>query len=393
MQRRTIPPLAAVVAACLPAFGGAQIQFGDPRELTMAYEEEAKPGQRPVHSGPQAAVPTAPRLTCKPSVGKVEDLRRNKATAGASLFMFEGIPGAVPLAGTSLVSGDGGKWLKGGLESLRPAGLVVQDAATPGAVDVSLRLAHSWTSGMNIHSHVVLQAEFPRGGPRRYHGFASKLNFAGGTGEFMTTLNMGMGDALRQMMADMQRLCEGREPAAPPLLQAAAARPPAAAAAPAPVVAAAAPPQAAGQAPMRPAFEYRLTDRTNNRSRVVGVRGDGSDRNRLGELDVVTPPGGWEMSGARSHDFSGGAGRQYSLTFEPAGEETLALSGREMKTQRVQVSGWLRSGVQVPVSARYTATAWYSPELKRVVRFDVRARSSGSAAVHIDEHTELVSAP
>lgn len=395
MQGQAIPRLAAVVLACLPAFAWAQMQFGDPRELTMAYEEDAKPGQRPVHSGPQAAVPTLPRLTCKPSVGKIEDLRRNKETAGAWLFMFEASPGAVPLGGASLVSGDGGKWLKGGLESLRPAGLVVLGAPAADAVDVSLRLAHGWTAGMNIHSHVVLQADFPRAGPRRYHGFASKLNFAGGAGEFMTTLNMGMGDALRQMMVDMQRVCEGREPAAPAATQAAAApaarSPSEAPVARAPAAApAAAAPQVVVHVPAAPAVQYRLTDRTNNQSRVVALRGDGG--NRLGELDLVTPPGGWEISSPRSHDF-GAAGRQYSLSFEPAGEETLALAGGDMKTQRVRVTGWLRSGVQLPVSARYTATAWYSPELKRVVRFDVRARSSGSTAVHIDEYTELVSAP
>lgn len=392
MQRHGITRVAAAALACVPALCWAQVQFGDPRELSMAYEEEVKPGQRPVPGMPQAAAaPALPRLTCKPSVGKIEDLRRNKATAGAWLFMFEATPGAVPLAGASLVSGDGAKWLKGAVESLRPAGLVVQGAAAPEAVDVSLRLAHSWTAGMNIHSHVVLQVDFPRSGPRRYHGFASKLNFASGTGEFMSALNMGMGDALRQVMADLQRLCEGREPATPPPLQASVARAPAAAP-PAQAVAAAAPSEAR-RAPARPAFEYKLTDRASNSSRTVSVRGDGNDRPRLGELDLVTPPGGWEISGSRSHDFNSGTGRQYSLTFEPAGEETLMLSGRDMKTQRVQVAGWVRTGGQIPASARYAATAWYSPELKRVVRFDVRARSSGSTAVHIDEHTELVSAP
>jgi hypothetical protein len=393
MQRHGMARLAAAALACVPALSWAQMQFGDPRELSMAYEEEVRPGQRPIPGAPQAAAaPALPRLTCKPSIGKIEDLRRNKATAGAWLFMFEAAPGAVPLAGASLVSGDGSKWLKGAVESLRPAGLVVQGAAAPDAVDVSLRLAHSWTSGMNIHSHVVLQVDFPRGGQRRYHGFASKLNFAGGTGEFMSALNMGMGDALRQVVADLQRVCEGREPATPAPLQASVARPPAAPA-PAQAVAAAAAPAQARQGLARPAFEYKLTNRASNSSRMVSVRGDGNDGLRLGELDLVTPPGGWEISGTLSHDFSSGPGRQYSLTFEPAGEETLILSGRDMKTQRVQVAGWVRTGGQIPANARYVATAWYSPELKRVVRFDARARSSGSAALHIDEQTELVSAP
>jgi hypothetical protein len=42
--------------------------------------------------------------------------------------------------------------------------------------------------------------------------------------------------------------------------------------------------------------------------------------------------------------------------------------------------------------ARYEGTAWLSPELKRVVRFEARSRASANSNAHfnIDETIELV---
>ena len=78
-----------------------------------------------------------------------------------------------------------------------------------GGIDVALRLAHAWSAGMNLSSHVVLEARLPAGGaaPRRYHGFGMKVNGINADGEYMTVLNVAMHDALKKLAADLRSAC------------------------------------------------------------------------------------------------------------------------------------------------------------------------------------------
>jgi hypothetical protein len=200
-----------VAALCVPLFAHAL----DEAPLTMIYEATAPaapniPNQQPVRTA------AAPRFApnCRTPVRAIDDLRSNKLSVGGLVLILEANPAAVPLGAVSVRSGDGQQWLKGALSSLRAPGTAQQRASAPAqGVDVGLRLAHTWTAGMNMHSHVVLQASYPgEGGTvvvRRYHGFATKLNGWGANSEFMTTLNMGMQDALQQFANDLQRACRG----------------------------------------------------------------------------------------------------------------------------------------------------------------------------------------
>lgn len=186
----------------------------DETPLSMVYEVTQP--RRPSNPGslePPPAVSLLPRLDeCRLALRGIDDVRPNKESAGAMILMMDGPVWAVPLLAASVRTGDGRSWLKGGVNWLATAGLATQSAAPQEGVDVALRLAQTWTGGMNIHSHVVLQVSYPQSGDRkvrRYHGFASKLNGFASNSEFMTTLNMGLQDALQQFAKDLERACKG----------------------------------------------------------------------------------------------------------------------------------------------------------------------------------------
>jgi hypothetical protein len=172
-------------------------------------------------------------------------------------------------------------------------------------------------------------------------------------------------------------------------------------------------------------FDYRVTDRStgnaqtvvlrvdrveggevsfNDGARIEGLHG-GVKRMRsalLGELDQVTPPGGW-MPGGRlpagawkiSHTSTlSGEPTSYDLDAYVEGEQKMRVAGSDMEAVRVALRGWVekRAGM-MSVRARYEAAAWVAPKLHRVVRFEVRSRAAGSyggSAFQIDEVTDLV---
>jgi hypothetical protein len=384
----------AAVLAALPL-----VAVADDR-LPMVYQAPAAP--KPPPGAAIAPVAAAPQTTagCSIALRKVEDVRRNKESVGAWMFVLEQVPTHAPVAGQSVLSGDGLKWLRSALQSLPGLGVAVQDGGAARETDVQLRLAHVWVPGFNMTAHVVLEARLPVAqGPafKRYHGFGTKLNWAGTNAEFMETLNLAMHDALKAMAQDLHALCAGREPSG---LYAEGGAPQTARFNPVPVVppsppqapaAPAVPVQASRPAASGPGFEYRMTDRVSGKSHAVVLRGEAGDRFRLGELDLVAPPSGWPTAAAQSMKYSvnvQGTHRQYNLRFEPEPEEPLKLAAGTVRAVPIKIEGWLGVGVQIPTQARYAGKAWYAPDLKRVVRFEARSRISGS--FRIDEETELL---
>lgn len=175
-------------------------------------------------------------------------------------------------------------------------------------------------------------------------------------------------------------------------------------------------------------FEYRITDRGSGRVEMVTLRAEQVDANQVsfndgthverltgepvrmntalvGELDQVTPPGGWlpggkEPSGMWKMNFRSmvpGPARVYELDAMVEGEQKIRLGSADVRTVRIGLRGWLQSNAGfMPVRAPYRATVWVSPELRRVVRFEARARTGGDAGgahFEVDETTELVRAP
>lgn len=216
MNNRRLARLALPAALCVPLLSHAL----DETPLSMVFEPLETPTSRKpnipagptVQQEPAAALFPAMR-DCRVAVRHIEDIRPSKQTVGGLIVPPPPVAWAVPMIAVSARSGDGRAWLQGGMQSLATtAGLQLPAAAPQEGVDVALRMAQTWIGGMNIHSHVVLQASFPGAGARearRYHGFASKLNMNGANSEYMATLNMGMVSALQQFAQDLQRACNG----------------------------------------------------------------------------------------------------------------------------------------------------------------------------------------
>lgn len=169
-------------------------------------------------------------------------------------------------------------------------------------------------------------------------------------------------------------------------------------------------------------FDYQVTDRTTQRSRTAMLRvlrvddlqitfNDGTRIEKpngelinigsplLGELDSVTPAGGW-MPGGRTPrgmwpvKFSvGGPGdrKVYDLTAQAGREQPIRIRAGQFQAVRIDIDGWLEQGCCS--RAPYRATVWVSPELRRPIRFEVKARSPGNigtSTIMLDESVELI---
>jgi hypothetical protein len=171
-------------------------------------------------------------------------------------------------------------------------------------------------------------------------------------------------------------------------------------------------------------LEYRLRDRANRQERSVIYRLDRVDGDRLvfnqgsrvettagavvdntapigGDFDVAMPPGGWIAGdltpGATwSRKYrSGVPGQVVGMDIEARvlGESSIPFKEREVRVVQVQFTGYTERihaiGANRP--GRYEATAWYSPDLKRVLRFEVASRGGlASGQFYVDEQLELV---
>jgi hypothetical protein len=201
------------------------------------------------------------------------------------------------------------------------------------------------------------------------------------------------------------------------------------AAAPLPVVAAtaalptvAAPVRAPGVLARGDTFDYQVIDRTTQSRRTVMLRvvrvddsrvsfNDGTRVERpdgevvtlgppvLGELDNVTPSGGWMPGGRVPRGlwpvrFSTGTGfnrKTYDLTAQAGREQPIRIQAGQFQAVRVDIEGWYEGSAAISTArAPYRAVVWVSTELRRPVRFEVKSKSPGSSAIMIDETAELI---
>ena len=210
------------VAASIAAFAcltpGLALALTDTEPLTMVYEEAPAPAARPNGPPPQQRI--AMVQACTMYLPKIADARTNPSYAGNSTFILASM-GASPLFVQSAKSGDGVAWTRGALtSSFKSYGFRVAEGAPATAeeprkvaANVSLRLAHAWSAGLNLVSHVVLNVSYATPGgeiTRQYHGMGTRINWNGGNGEYMAVLNLGMDEALRTFATDAALLCDGK---------------------------------------------------------------------------------------------------------------------------------------------------------------------------------------
>lgn len=175
-------------------------------------------------------------------------------------------------------------------------------------------------------------------------------------------------------------------------------------------------------------FEYTLLDRMTRKSQQISYRvervdgekaifNNGARAERFNgdlvemssliatELDAVTPPSGWAMDGVvtpglRALKFSrniGGAVYDYEIAATALAERQVTTPAGTFSAVQIELSGWTTRSIaayaNLRMSGRYKGTVWYSPELRRVVRFSVNTASSGNGSVVTfmsDETLELI---
>jgi serine protease Do len=171
-------------------------------------------------------------------------------------------------------------------------------------------------------------------------------------------------------------------------------------------------------------YEYQLRDKLSGAVQTVVYRLDRMDGDKLvfndgsriespgggvvhigsrigGEFDLAMPPGGWISSEPKQGatwkiEFSGGVPGSYvglNLRARAQGESTMRIKDRTLRVILVDFDGYaerIHSRASNP-PGRYTAKAWYAPELGRIVRFEAQSRGGlASGQFHIDEQLQLV---
>ncbi|WP_295981279.1 hypothetical protein [uncultured Variovorax sp.] len=210
---------AALGALCvIGALPGISYALTETEPLPMVYEAAPEPAERP-NSTPAPVLRVA--SGCTLYLPRIDDTRPNKANVGNLTLMLPTLH-ATPVKVQSIrAGGDPLEWTRSALQSASRYGLQVVSAAPPltaaarqATAEVALRLAHSWSSGLNLVSHVVLQVTYRMPGAqpvvRQYHGMGTRANWASGNGEFMSVLNLGMEEAVRGLVADVASVCDGK---------------------------------------------------------------------------------------------------------------------------------------------------------------------------------------
>ena len=225
--RRARGAAAFCAFSALCAMPGLSHALTETEPLPMVFERAPESAERP-NSQPVAQLHVA--SGCTLYLQSIDHLRQNKANVG-NLTVIRPTLHATPVSVQSIQGGDAGPWVRGALQSAGRYGLQVVVAAAPPSTgaprqvtaDMALRLAHAWSAGLNLVSHVVLQTTYRTPGVepvvRQYHGMGTRTNWANGNGEFMSVLNLGIEEAVRGMAIDAAALCEGRplpERTAPP---------------------------------------------------------------------------------------------------------------------------------------------------------------------------------
>lgn len=144
----------------------------------------------------------------------------------------------------------------------------------------------------------------------------------------------------------------------------------------------------------------------NDGARVEGLDGRLVDLGSalVGDMDVMAPPGGWvEQDAASRLRWSASFERRdastrtsYDLQGRFEGDVTLDTPAGSFPAMVIAYDGWARRNVIAtpsPIPLQVKVRVWYSPALKRVIRFESDVRPSGNgiyATLASRERAELV---
>lgn len=154
---------------------------------------------------------------CMLAVGSVEDVRANKETVGGLNFRLDILPNNAPIMAATLLSGDGKTWVESAVPHLKTYGFDVKQqqesmymkGVLP--VQLKLKLAHAWGAGLNLNSHVTIEAIYTTESgtvSRLYHGLGTKGNWWNANSEYMAVLNLGVSDIFDSLARDAALACK-----------------------------------------------------------------------------------------------------------------------------------------------------------------------------------------
>lgn len=151
-------------------------------------------------------------------------------------------------------------------------------------------------------------------------------------------------------------------------------------------------------------WQYVLTDNMTRRQSEVRYRVDRIEGDRViinqggrierpdgslerivtpagGEFDAASPPAGWVPAGVKvgqrwKHAYKQAGGTLTNIDGIASGESDISTPAGQFRTIRITYRGYVQrviNGGGGTVSYPYSATAWYAPDINRVVRFQMNS--------------------
>jgi hypothetical protein len=121
---------------------------------------------------------------------------------------------------------------------------------------------------------------------------------------------------------------------------------------------------------------FNMGARTERRDgRVVSIRAPAG-----GLFESSAPPEGWAAADLRPGMNWRREYPKHSIEASVVGEGSVTVDGEALRVLQIDYSGWITQSTSPAAQPNYPlkATAQYSPELRRIVRFDIEVRTAGS---------------
>lgn len=175
------------------SFYAFQSVAGEESIINLQYEPQVSANTQPI----------VPLSQCGVLVEAPQDKRLNNVTLGTT---FRDNPIMSKQAASD--------WLHHALLDMKRLGINTSESQTPNTTVLTTELdkLYIWNHSMNLYATVVVNATIKKGSDvishKKYRVIGTKLNWANGDGEFVTTLNIAATRLLDQIATDISAQCK-----------------------------------------------------------------------------------------------------------------------------------------------------------------------------------------
>ena len=180
-------------------------QAGEESFIDLRYEEYLKETAK----ANAQAQPQSASVSCPVVIATPHDGRLNQETLGTT-FRDNPIISKRPAT----------EWFQEALLNLKKLGVNAtlekpgQPVSNATLLSTDISKMYLWNHGMNLHATLVVKAKIQHGdSPEVYQNYrviGTKLNWANGDSEFVSTLNIAASRLLEQIASDIQSQCGGK---------------------------------------------------------------------------------------------------------------------------------------------------------------------------------------